>query len=110
MGLVPRLPDTAPFSPAQRAWLDGFIAGLLSDADEPPAAEQTAEELPWHDPTLVLDERLELAAGRRPEHRLMAAMAQLDCGQCGYLCESYAAALSEGRETSASPSPYSSTR
>jgi sulfite reductase (NADPH) flavoprotein alpha-component len=102
MGLVPRLPDTAPFSPAQRAWLDGFIAGLLSDADEPPAAEQTAEELLWHDPTLVLDERLELAAGRRPEYRLMAAMAQLDCGQCGYLCESYAAAIRSGSEASLS--------
>jgi sulfite reductase (NADPH) flavoprotein alpha-component len=53
-----------------------------------------------HDPTLALDERLELAVERRPEHRLMAAMAQFDCGQCGYLCESYAAAISAGNETS----------
>jgi sulfite reductase (NADPH) flavoprotein alpha-component len=98
MGLVPRLPDTAPFSPAQRAWLDGFIAGLLSDLDDPPIGGPAAEELPWHDPTLALDERLELAAGRRPEHRLMAAMAQLDCGQCGYLCETYAAAIASGSE------------
>jgi sulfite reductase (NADPH) flavoprotein alpha-component len=30
----------------------------------------------------------------------MAAMAQLDCGQCGYLCESYAAAIAGGAETS----------
>jgi sulfite reductase (NADPH) flavoprotein alpha-component len=100
MNLVPRLPDTAPFSPAQRAWLDGFLAGLLSDAGDPPAAKPLAEELPWHDPTLALDERLDLAAGRRPEHRLMAAMAQLDCGQCGYLCETYAAAIASGSEAS----------
>ena len=32
----------------------------------------------------------------------MAATAQLDCGQCGYLCQSYAEALAEGRETSTS--------
>jgi sulfite reductase (NADPH) flavoprotein alpha-component len=102
MSLVPRLQDTAPFSPAQRAWLDGFITGLLSDAGDPPAADPADEELPWHDPTLALDERLDLAAGRRPEHRLMAAMAQLDCGQCGYLCESYAAAIASGSEASLS--------
>lgn len=102
MSLVPRLPDTAPFSAAQRAWLDGLIAGLLSDAGDRPAAEPASEALPWHDPTLALDERLELAGGRRPEHRLMAAMAQLDCGQCGYLCESYAAAVASGSEASLS--------
>ena len=32
----------------------------------------------------------------------MAAMAQLDCGQCGYLCQTYAEALASGKETSAS--------
>jgi sulfite reductase (NADPH) flavoprotein alpha-component len=105
MSLVLRLPDSAPFSPAQRAWLDGYIAGLLGDADGPPAIvtaepELGEEELPWHDPTLPLGERLELAVGRRPEHVLMAAMAQLDCGQCGYLCQSYAAAIACGTEPS----------
>ena len=49
------------------------------------------------------DARLALAAGQRPEHRLMEAMAQLDCGQCGYFCESYAAAIACGLETSLSP-------
>jgi sulfite reductase (NADPH) flavoprotein alpha-component len=102
MSLVPRLPATAPFSPAERAWLDGFIAGLFGDAEQSPATAPVDDELPWHDPTLALDERLGLAAGRRPEHRLMAAMAQLDCGQCGYLCESYAAAIAGGTEVSLS--------
>ena len=27
---VPSLPETAPFSPEQRAWLNGFLAGLFS--------------------------------------------------------------------------------
>jgi sulfite reductase (NADPH) flavoprotein alpha-component len=100
MSLVRCLPTTAPFSPAERAWLDGFIAGLFGDVDPSPAAAPEDDELPWHDPTLALDERLELAAGRRLEHQLMAAMAQLDCGQCGYLCDSYAAAIAGGTEAS----------
>jgi sulfite reductase (NADPH) flavoprotein alpha-component len=68
------LPDTAPFSPAQRAWLDGFIAGLFAidgtaapSVTVTPAEPEPAEELPWHDPLLSLDERLSLraAASRR---------------------------------------------
>jgi len=102
---IPLIPDNAPFSPAQRAWLNGFLAGLyggtqtgLSTAPAPVAAE----DFPWHDPSLELDERLKLAEGKPLKRRLMAAMAQLDCGQCGYLCQTYAEALAEGRETSAS--------
>src|SRR2546430_3253075 len=111
MAFGPRLPESAPFTPAQRAWLDGYIAGWFSfQGDtiiEPPrpnasvtAAAAEAEEFPWHDPTLPLEERLALAVGRRPERVLMAAMAQLDCGQCGYLCQSYAEAIARGNEKS----------
>ena len=32
------------------------------------------------------------------ERQLMAAMAQLDCGQCGYLCQTYAEAVWSGTE------------
>ena len=112
--MPPRLPDNAPFSSAQRAWLDGYLACLLaadfaalSVALAPQIAaaaepEPEDEDLPWHDPLLSLDERLELTAGRKPRHVLMAAMAQLDCGQCGYLCETYAAAIANGAEASLS--------
>ncbi|WP_263366503.1 sulfite reductase subunit alpha [Edaphobacter bradus] len=34
-GLVPRIPEEAPFTQAQRAWLNGFIAGLYSYAPAP---------------------------------------------------------------------------
>ena len=104
MNLTPRLPDTAPFSPVQRAWLDGYIACLFADDGVPAvgAAEPEDVDLPWHDPLLSLDERLELAAGHQPRHVLMAAMAQLDCGQCGYLCGTYAAAIANGAEASLS--------
>jgi len=30
--MVPFIPDTAPFTPAQRAWLNGFLAGIFSAA------------------------------------------------------------------------------
>ena len=29
---MPLIPDNAPFSPAQRAWLNGFLAGLYGGA------------------------------------------------------------------------------
>jgi sulfite reductase (NADPH) flavoprotein alpha-component len=99
---VPLIPDSAPFTPEQRAWLNGFLAGLYGGAEAAaaPAPAAPVEDFPWHDPALELDERLALAEGRSLPRRLMAAMAQLDCGQCGYLCQSYAEALAEGRETS----------
>ena len=37
-------------------------------------APERAEDFPWHDPTLALDERMKLAEGRAPPRRLMAAM------------------------------------
>src|SRR5213082_39564 len=101
------LPENAPFTEAQRAWLNGFIAGLLGaerlKSEQPPAAAIAAqavaeEQFPWHDPTLALDERMKLAAGRPLERQLMAAMGQLDCGQCGYLCKTYAEAINSGTE------------
>jgi sulfite reductase (NADPH) flavoprotein alpha-component len=108
--IAPILPDNAPFSPSQRAWLDGFLAGLFGDSAGGLAAATVASEVasaqpaddeafPWHDPALPLDERLALAADRPPERQLMAAMGQLDCGQCGYLCQSYAEAIALGEET-----------
>ena len=35
---VPFIPDTAPFNEEQRQWLNGFLAGLFSDAAANPAA------------------------------------------------------------------------
>jgi sulfite reductase (NADPH) flavoprotein alpha-component len=116
--LAPIVPDNSPFSPAQRAWLNGLLAGLLgSDAaavatagmeailaspasSGAPAAPTEPEEFPWHDPALPLDERMNLADGRPPERQMMAAMGQLDCGQCGYLCQTYAEAIARGEEKS----------
>lgn len=103
---APIIPGNAPFSPAQRAWLNGWLAGYFGAATAaasmppPQSAPQEEEDSPWHDPALALEERQRLAAGHRPERRLMAAMAQLDCGQCGYLCRTYAEAIARGEEKS----------
>ena len=48
---------------------------------------------------MPLEQRLALAAGLPLRQRLFAAMAQQDCGQCGYLCATYAAALAAGSES-----------
>jgi sulfite reductase (NADPH) flavoprotein alpha-component len=101
---VTLLPENAPFTAPQRAWLNGFFAGLLgldgaAASATPGAAPATEEEdFPWHDETLALDERMKLAEGRAFPRQLMAAMGQLDCGQCGYLCQSYAEKIAEGGE------------
>src|SRR2546421_4009550 len=104
---VPVIPDSAPFTAAQRAWLNGFFAGMLggqsvrsvTQANAPSAPPVEAEEeFPWHDPSLPQSERLKLAEGKPTERVLMAAMAQLDCGACGYVCKTYAGAIARGEE------------
>ena len=110
------IPESAPFSAEQRTWLNGFLAGLLGlDAGvNPLSAAETAAlmqgiastpaargplgdgddgEAPWHDPAKPLGERMQLAENRPLRRRMMAAMGQQDCGQCGYNCENYANAI-----------------
>jgi sulfite reductase (NADPH) flavoprotein alpha-component len=105
------IPASAPFSEAQRSWLNGFFAGLLStDSSAPLSPEQSAAvlqgpggdgddgEAPWHDQTLPIAERMNLAEGRPLRRRMMAAMAQQDCGQCGYNCNDYSDAIASRTE------------
>jgi len=106
------VPPGAPFSPEQQAWLNGFFAAVLSIDGAPaplsaadnaalaaPAAELADNDsAPWHDPSLPIGERMAMAESRAPAPRLMAAMAQQDCGQCGYNCADYANALFLKRE------------
>ncbi len=109
--LLPTIvPETAPFSEEQRAWLNGFFAGLVSldqvtalspdqakgllpAAPAGPLDDGDNGEAPWHDQTIALNERIKMAEGRPLRRRMMAAMAQQDCGQCGYNCEDYSNAL-----------------
>jgi sulfite reductase (NADPH) flavoprotein alpha-component len=103
------IPADAPFSPEQRVWLNGFFAGLLSVEAELAAADQNGavsahsaagedDGAPWHDAAMPIDERMQLADGKPLPRRLFAAMAQQDCGQCGYMCETYSKAIADGAE------------
>jgi len=117
MSIAPRppipelIPESAPFTAEQRTWLNGFFAGALSldGAIKPLSPAESAalmpagpggkaddgddDEAPWHDQTLPIAERMKLAEGRPLRRRMMAAMAQQDCGQCGYNCQDYSDAL-----------------
>src|SRR5262245_11951349 len=123
MSMAPRppipelIPESAPFTPEQRTWLNGFFAGVLSldgagvkplspaesaalglPGMTAPASDGDDGESPWHDQTLPLGERMKLAEGRPLRRRMMAAMAQQDCGQCGYNCQDYSEALFSKKE------------
>src|SRR5437868_1537081 len=105
------IPASAPFSGAQRSWLNGFFAGLLSaegpmplspgrgaDLLQAPVGDGDDGEAPWHDQTMPIAERMKLADGRPLRRRMMAAMAQQDCGQCGYNCNDYSDAIASKAE------------
>ena len=120
MSVTPRtpipsfIPESAPFTAEQRLWLNGLFAGVfgleagvtpLSPADSAqlltsllggaaaPIPAEADDEAPWHDPAMPMPDRMKLTEGKALPRRLMAAMAQQDCGQCGYNCKDYADAL-----------------
>jgi sulfite reductase (NADPH) flavoprotein alpha-component len=108
---VSLIPESAPFTAEQRVWLSGLFAGLLSleggvtplspeqvaallpGVPAPPDADAEDDGAPWHDPAMALDDRMKLAEGRPLRRRMMAAMGQQDCGQCGYSCQDYSDAI-----------------
>ena len=117
------IPESAPFSVEQRVWLDGLVAGLLAldrgvtalspeqaaallpggldlGAAATPAQDSQDEDdgAPWHDPAMALADRMKLAEGRPLRRRMMAAMGQQDCGQCGYTCQDYSDAIFSKKE------------
>ena len=75
MPVVDVVPESAPFSEEQRAWLNGFLAAALGviartdTVDLPglaaPALDAasglvlaTNDDAPWHDPSLAAEERM----------------------------------------------------
>jgi NADH-quinone oxidoreductase subunit B len=66
------------------------VPGTSTDGASPSA--------PFHREDLLLPERMKLAEeiGGKLETKLFAAMAQTDCGACGWDCEGYAKAIAEG--------------
>ena len=68
------------------------------EEDEVVAAKPKKEAPAFHDETIPLPKRMEMAKDGDLALKLYAAMAQTDCTACGYDCEGYAAALASGKE------------
>jgi sulfite reductase (NADPH) flavoprotein alpha-component len=104
------IPPNAPFSEGQRLWLNGFLVGMLgldgstslspveNGAVLAPQGDGDDGEAPWHDPAMPIADRMKLAEGRPLRRRMMAAMAQQDCGQCGYNCADYSDSIANRSE------------
>jgi sulfite reductase (NADPH) flavoprotein alpha-component len=102
------VPDSAPFNAGQRALLNRFFTTAFALDQVAPAAgaakpanpfgDDDDGDAPWHDPAMDLDARMVLAKPRPLRRRMMAAMAQQDCGQCGYNCEDYSNAIAQQAE------------
>jgi NADH-quinone oxidoreductase subunit I len=107
------IPADAPFTPDQREWLGKFLStvsvGAAPAPAKAPSADASATEVadtavptadaPWHDPSLGMQQRMDMAKAKPFADKLMAAMAQTDCHACGYDCRGYADAIASGAET-----------
>jgi len=103
--VVPQIiPADAPFSEPQRTWLNRFFFEAMgkdlwtTPEIAGPAAPKEDDSTPWKDPAMAIEERMDLAKERPVRWKLMAAMAQKDCGQCGYNCTDYSQAIFEQAE------------
>ena len=102
---APPAPPKAAPAPVAAAPAEGEVteAEIQQAAAPEVVAEGVAEAgaspaVPFHRDDLTLPERMEMAKelGDGWETRLFAAMAQTDCGACGWDCEGYAHAIATG--------------
>ncbi len=75
------------------SWLN---TGKVDEVKAKPAVKKEAPA--FHDETIPLPKRMEMAKAGDLTTKLYAAMAQTDCTACGYDCEGYAAAIAKGTE------------
>ena len=104
---APEKPTPAPAAPNVGRALSPSPVPAPSEgrAESPSYVPQTeipevapAPSVPFHKENLTLAERMEMAEqiGGKLETKLFAAMAQTDCGACGWDCEGYAHAIATG--------------
>src|ERR1051326_2608128 len=102
---APPKPSGAPASagpaPAQSPAEAGApsVAVIEAPAEvEAPAETGASPAVPFHNENLTLPERMQMAEemGGGLKTKLFAAMAQTDCGACGWDCEGYAEAIATG--------------
>jgi len=105
---APSAPAAAKPKAAPAAVAEAPVEGDVSQAELEQAAapevlpgEETdgaSPAAPFHRDDLMLTERMQMAdeMGGKWETKLFAAMAQTDCGACGWDCEGYADAIASG--------------
>jgi len=106
---VPAPPAKAAAAPAPKAVAAApAAAAAVTETDIQQAAapevvpgdatDGASPAVPFHREDLTLPERMQMAdeIGGKFETKLFAAMAQTDCGACGWDCEGYANAIAEG--------------
>lgn len=91
MNPVPLIPDSAPFSPEQRAWLNGFLAGVFSRTPTPNPESQTLPSAALAPLTILfgsqtgtaegLAKKVAKEAGKRGFAPTVLDMAQTDLGK-----------------------------
>jgi NADH-quinone oxidoreductase subunit B len=97
-------PKAAPKPAAAPAAVATVPAAEIQEAAAPEVTTQSATTdgaspaVAFHKDTLTLPERMQIAEemGGGLETKLFAAMAQTDCGACGWDCEGYAHAIATG--------------
>jgi NADH-quinone oxidoreductase subunit B len=85
-------------SPAASGSAETGVAGAPVLHQEAEAAAPAAPTVAFHNENLTLPERMKIAEelGGSLKLKLFAAMAQTDCGACGWDCEGYADAIESG--------------
>ncbi|HEX2121601.1 MAG TPA: (Fe-S)-binding protein [Thermoanaerobaculia bacterium] len=97
-------PKPAPAAVTETAPAEGEVTQAeIQQAAAPEVVPEDATDgaspaVPFHREDLMLTERMQLAneMGGKWETKLFAAMAQTDCGACGWDCEGYANAIATG--------------
>jgi NADH-quinone oxidoreductase subunit B len=92
-------PAPAPGAGAEATAEGEILQAAAPEIVAPDVAEAGASPaVPFHREDLMLTERMQLAneMGGNWETKLFAAMAQTDCGACGWDCEGYAHAIATG--------------
>jgi NADH-quinone oxidoreductase B subunit len=94
-------PAPAAETPAPAPASAAPVVEQVAAAEATPAAAPSpgaSPDVPFHDEKLPLPERMAMAVemGGAVHLKLFAAMAQTDCGACGWDCEGYANALASG--------------
>ncbi len=99
---TPERPKAAPIPASEPAAAPQAAATATAVAEpeiqQAAAPDAASPAVPFHKEGLTLDERMQMAdeMGGKWETKLFAAMAQTDCGACGWDCEGYANAIATG--------------